>query len=170
MATHVDHIVSKYQKWARNNPTYHYKPEPNLLQAAGPLEFISMDSFGTFSKTTQHNQHTLVIKDRYSKLSHAIPTFKATSSHEANLLFDNWLVLYGISMYLLTSHGLQFTSKSFPMICTLLGVKYLTTVACHHNNCEQIISKSFATLCSLHGVKSLTTAPCFPQPSDEPER
>ncbi|CAN8064065.1 unnamed protein product [Agarophyton chilense] len=44
-----------------------------LFPAAGPLEFVAIDLIGPLSKNKNGYQHILVITDRFSKLTRAIP-------------------------------------------------------------------------------------------------
>lgn len=74
-------------------------------------------------------QYILIFTDPYFKLTHALPTFKKTSTNIANLFFDHCFVPYGILPYLLTNNGAKFTRKFFAAFCTLLGVQHVTTTA-----------------------------------------
>lgn len=56
---------------------------------------------------------------------------KTKAIHVADVFIDNWIILYGISNYLLSDYGPQFVSKFFGAICGFLGVKQLTTTAYH---------------------------------------
>lgn len=131
VAADAEHIVSEYQGCARNNPTYCHKQNRQHFPAAAPLEFIAMDILEPFSKTTQHNEYIHVIRDCYSQSKRAIPTSDTTFTHIGTLFFDYWLVLYRISTYFLADEDVQFTSKFFATLCTLLGVKHLTTTPYH---------------------------------------
>ena len=44
-----------------------------LFPASSPLEFIAMDILGDLTRTSRHNRFVLVITDRFSKLTVAIP-------------------------------------------------------------------------------------------------
>lgn len=56
----------------------------------------------------------------------------------AKLSFNNWVVLYGFAIYLLIDNSLQFNSKVFAMIYTLLGIKHLTTTAYRPESSRQV--------------------------------
>lgn len=64
---------------------------------------------GLFPEKTQHNRYIFVNMHRYSKLTRATPTLLTTSTHVANLFFDQYLVLHGIPTYLRTDNSVQLT-------------------------------------------------------------
>lgn len=129
MAANIKRTVSKCQSCACNNPIYLHKRKLHCFPVARPFYFIAMDILKPFSKMTQHNQYILVITDRYSKLTFARPTSKIASTHIESHFFDHWLALYATPTYLLTNNSIQFSSKFFATLFTLLIVKHLTKTA-----------------------------------------
>ena len=102
-----------------------------LFPASGPLEFVAMDLLGPLPKTKRGNTFVLVITDRYSKLTRAIP-LKATKATDIAMAFlDTWVYVYGAPKFLLTDNGPQFVAKFFETICSMLGVRHFTTTAYH---------------------------------------
>lgn len=90
-----------------------------------------MDIHEPFPEMTQHNQHILVITDRYFKLTRAIYASKSTSTHVENHFFDHCIVPYVILTYLFTDNNVQLDSKLFASLCTLHGIRRLTTTPYH---------------------------------------
>lgn len=62
-------------------------------------------------------------------LARAIKTSKKTSTHIVNIFFEYCLFSYSIPMYFLTENGTHFVINFFATMCSLLGVKPLTTAA-----------------------------------------
>lgn len=132
MASDVYQVVQDCCSCAANRGTIHrHQKKLQLFPAAGPLESISMDLLGPLPKTLHGNQHVLVIKDRYSKMTRAIPLKQTTASIVAQTFVDNWIMPYGIPATLLTDNGPQFVGTFFAAVCLILGVKQLTTTAYH---------------------------------------
>lgn len=67
-----------------------------------------------------------------------MPDGKTSSFQVKGLLFNSWTYPYDIRAYVLTDGGVQFTSKFFAALCTMLDVKCLTTTAFHHQTNAQI--------------------------------
>lgn len=102
-----------------------------LFPATGPFEFVAMDILEPPPKTTQVNQHVLIISDAYSKLTRAIPTYMMTSAHIANLFLDHWIFPFGKPAYSLTDNGPQFVCKCLSSISGYLGLKHLANTFYH---------------------------------------
>lgn len=126
------------RKLRTQQPTIQAQEPVAGIPALGLLEFIAIEVLRPLPRTTSGNQYAIVITDRYSKVTRAIPTSKTASTHAANIFFEHWVIPYGIPKYLLTDNGPQFTSKFFAMICSLLGVKHLTTTAYHPQTKGQV--------------------------------
>ena len=100
-----------------------------LFPAAGPLEFVAMDIAGPYPRTRNGNEYVVVLTDRFTKLTRAIPTRTTTASDVASIFIDYWIYSYGVPDYLLTDRGTQFMSKFFELVCSSLGVKHVATSA-----------------------------------------
>lgn len=87
MAVDFELIFSECQCCALKNSTYRQKCKLHLFPAAKPVQLIVADIFEPIPKTTQHSQYILVITDRCSKITRAIPTSRTTSTQVANFVF-----------------------------------------------------------------------------------
>lgn len=90
-----------------------------------------MDSMGLLPKISSCNQFVLLIINCYKLIMREVPTSKATASHIASLFMDSLVTSYLFSRYVLTDTGTQFNSSFFESLCAFLGMKLLTTTACH---------------------------------------
>lgn len=77
------------------------------------LEFVAIDILGPLSKTKLGNTPFVVITDRQSKLTGAIPTGKTTAAHIASILSAIWIMPYGMHNHILTDNGPRFAGKRF---------------------------------------------------------
>ena len=110
---------------------YKHQKYLKLFPAAGPLEFVAMDLLGPLPKTKSGHVYVLVITDRFSKLTRAIPLGSTTASSVAKAFLEHWVYVYGVPNYLLTDNGPQFAAKFFDTVCGMLGVKHFFTTAYH---------------------------------------
>jgi Integrase zinc binding domain len=67
-----------------------------LFPAAGPLEFVALDILGPLPKTKGGNRYLLVISDRFSKLTRAIPLRTVNATNVARAFSEGWIFIYGI--------------------------------------------------------------------------
>lgn len=90
-----------------------------------------MDTLGPVPGTLEGNQDVLVMTDRYSKLTKAVPTSKTTASHIVSLSMDNRIMQSDIKTHVLAGNRTQFVGKFFKSLCAFSGTKHLTIPA-HH--------------------------------------
>lgn len=64
-------------------------------------------------------------------LSRAIPSFKKTAMHIANIFIDHCLIPYFNQTYILIDNGFQFFRKFFAAMYAFFGIKQLATTAYH---------------------------------------
>lgn len=55
---------------------------------------MAIDILNLLTKTMQRNLFVVVMKDRYSKLTRAIPTVKVTAPLAPTILLENWVIPY----------------------------------------------------------------------------
>ena len=132
MANDVFQTVRNCRSCARvRGTTYKHRRFLRLFPAEYPLQFVAIDLLGPLPRTTNGNRHVLVITDRFSKLSRAVPLVRINSTSVVRAFLENWAYPYALPETLLSDNGTQFTSKFFEEICTTLGVKHLTTTTYH---------------------------------------
>jgi transposase InsO family protein len=105
----------------------HRTTKLNIFPPDGPLEFIAMDVLGPLPKTKNNNRFCLMICDRFTKISVAVPVPDQTASTCAQAFVDRWICYYGVPLILLTDNGSNFASKFFSVLTHILGIKHVFT-------------------------------------------
>lgn len=121
--------VGDYHSFARNGTMLKRKFHLKLFPASGPLGFVAVDILEPSPKNSEEKQYVLVITDRYSKPTRAVPTAYLTTTSVACILLHDWIILYRMPMYFSTDNNTQFTSKFFATFYTHLATKQLRTTA-----------------------------------------
>lgn len=104
----------------------------NYLKAfppSEPLTDICVDLLGPLPRTAAGNEFILVIVDRFSKLTRAVPLGDTKAETVSAAFLDFWVAAYGPPATVLSDNGPQFRSRFFQGVCSFLGVKnqYSTT-------------------------------------------
>jgi len=81
-----------------------------------------MDLLGPLTTSRGGHKHVLVICDRFTKLTRAIPLRDATALTVSSAFIDTWVAAYGIPDSALTDNGRQFASLNYQGILKLLGI------------------------------------------------
>jgi RNase H-like domain found in reverse transcriptase/Integrase zinc binding domain/Integrase core domain len=109
-----------------------------LFPPSGPLEFISIDILGPLPKTKSGHQYLVIIPDRFSKLTRALPVQNVTAETVAIAFFNECRSMYGIPLVLLSDNGPQFASRFFQAVCATVGVEQLFTSTYHPQTNGQV--------------------------------
>lgn len=110
----------------------------HLFPPSAPLKFIAVDIQGPFPRATKGSQYVVVVPDRYSKLTRAIPIAKTSAIQATKILFNHWLARYGMPRYFLTEKGPQFVAMILERLCCELKIKHFTTALCHPKANSQV--------------------------------
>jgi len=78
--------------------------------ALDPFSGLAMDLLGPLTTSRGGHKHVLVICDRFTKLTRAIPYRDATALTVSSAFIDTWVAAYGIPDSVLTDSGPQFAS------------------------------------------------------------
>lgn len=76
-----------------------------LSPPSGPLTFDFMEILGPLPKSEGTFAYILVIFDRFSKASHAVPIESTSARVVADDLLEYWVYAYIIPFYLLRDYG-----------------------------------------------------------------
>jgi len=93
-----------------------------LFPALEPFSGLAMDLLGPLTTSRGDHKHVLVICDRFTKLTRAIPLRDATALTVSSALIDTWVAAYGIPDSVLTDNGPQFASVYYQGILGFLGI------------------------------------------------
>jgi len=93
------------------------------------LTDLCMDLLGPLPRKAAGNEHRLVIVDRFSKMTRAIPLQRIDAETIAAAFFNNGMAVYGPPATVFSDNGPQFRSTFFRGVCSLLGIsnRYSTT-------------------------------------------
>jgi len=102
---------------------------PKTFPPTEPLTDLCMDLLGPLPRTAAGNEHLLVIVDRFSKMTLAIPLERIDAEIIGAAFLDYWVAAYGPPATVLSDNGPQFRSTFFQWVCSLLGIsnRYSTT-------------------------------------------
>lgn len=130
--------VARCMSLTRNGCRRKHMRPLQLFSPWRPLEFVCMFTSGPLQQTTQKNQIVIVMTNKYSKWTRAVPSAKKGATRVANNFLDHWTVLFRTPSCRLTDNGQQFVRKFFVTICGYLGVKHLTITAYNPLTNEQL--------------------------------
>jgi len=100
------------------------------ISTTRPLELVCMD-FLSLEMSKGGFQNILVITDHFTKYALAFPTRNQEARTVAKILFDQFIVHYGIPERLHSDLGANFESKVIKHLCDLLGIKKSHTTPYH---------------------------------------
>ena len=132
MAGNVQDYVSKYQSCLRTKGTrYRSRRKLRLFSATEPLLFVAFDLLGPLLKFNTCHEHILVITDRLTKLTHAIPLKSLTSQAVIYAFLTSWIYAYGLPDRVQSDNVPQFTACYFQHAVTSLNIKHVPTSTYH---------------------------------------
>lgn len=128
MSRDVSELVRLCPSCARKNLKGQKKTTMlKLFPPSKPLEFVALDLLGPLPMTTKGNRFILVIGDRYSKVTQAVPLAEITADNVAHAFVKHWILPYGVPLLVLSDNGSQFAAKFFQAVFAALGIKQLFT-------------------------------------------
>ena len=105
-----------------------------------PLEMISMD-FMTIEKSKSGHEHVLVITDIATKFVQAIPTKDQKANTVSRIIFNDWIVRFGIPEKLHSDRGRNFESEIIENLCSNYDIYKTRTTSYHpegNGQCERM--------------------------------
>ena len=100
------------------------------IKTTRPLELVCMD-FLTLEESSGGVQNVLVLTDHFTKFAFAYPTKNQHATTVAKILFEKFVVNYGIPERLHSDQGANFESKVIAELCKLLGIEKSRTTPYH---------------------------------------
>lgn len=77
------------------------------------------------------HEQSFVITNWLTKVCCAGPLKSCTAAVVVTAFLEDFFYLKGIPLSLLTGEWIQFISKSFKAVCSILGIKHVTATAYH---------------------------------------
>jgi len=81
-----------------------------LLPATEPFAALATDLLGSLPKTPEGYEYILVICDRFTKVTRAVPLRDITALDVLSSFLDTWVASYGIPDSILSDNGPQFAA------------------------------------------------------------
>lgn len=132
LANDVHEYVEDCPSCAQNRITQHKKTSQlRLFPAAEPFTSLSMDILGPLPETTSGSLNLLIICDRFTKFTRAIPLATIKAVDVSSALSEYWITAYGPPDSILTDSGPQFASEFFQGVCGLMSIKNRYTTTYH---------------------------------------
>ena len=99
----------------------------------GPVTAVGVDYFGPLPVTPRGNTYILLFADRFHRRADMFPVTAAefTAEGTANIMVNQYILLWGSPRTILSDNGLQFCSKLSQAVYQLLGVHKLATSSYH---------------------------------------
>jgi len=106
MVVDVYKHVEKCPACAKNRLSERRHTSPmKLFPALEPFSGHAMDNLGPLTTSRGGHKHVLVISDRFTKLTRAIPLRDATALTVSLAFIDTWVAAYGIPDFVLADNG-----------------------------------------------------------------
>lgn len=126
MISNVQKCVFKFESWWCHEPPQGYRHSLQLFPRTSSLRLVAVNIVKLLTKTTQVILFTVVMTDRYSKLTRAVLVPNQSALHVAVVAFKYLVVPYCISRAITTDSGPQFLSKFFAELCPETRTKLTT--------------------------------------------
>lgn len=123
MVAHVYARVAKCPGCAKNR--LQERRHTSLIRhfpATEPFSGLGMDLLGPFPETDRGHNMILVMSDRFTKLTRALPLWETTALVVASTFVDYGVGAYGVPDTVLTKNGPQFASLFFQGVMGMLGI------------------------------------------------
>ena len=151
-------MLPDVEEWIRTCERCLRRKAPHLPERAPltsitsyqPMELVCMD-YLSLEESKGGYSSVLVVTDHFTKYALAFPTRNQTAITTARILFDNFIVPYGVPMKLHSDQGRNFESQVISELCKICGVQKTRTTP-YHAMGNGITERINRTLLSMLGT------------------
>jgi len=93
-----------------------------LFLATKPFAALAIELLGPLPRTPEGYQYILVICDRFTKVTRAVPLRDITTLDVLSAFLDTWVASYGIPDSILSDNGPQFAAVLWQGVLRTLGI------------------------------------------------
>ena len=123
------------------------------LHANFPNEMVGIDIAGPFKATRQGNRYILGMIDHYSRYPVLVPLKTIDSNSIAEVIFKNWISIFGIPMMLHSDRGSNLNSNQIMRLCEYFGISKTKTTP-YNPQSDGIIERLFRTVKPMLSIVS----------------
>ena len=95
------------------------------LPIGTPFEIVVGDIFGPLRPTARGHAHILVLIDHHTRWVELIMLPEPTAEVVAEVIFEQWISLWGTVRALLSDNGRQFTARLLQLLTDVYGIKHI---------------------------------------------
>lgn len=130
MSTDVEDFIGNCDRCIRRKSSTNIKAPLVSVVTTYPLELVCMD-FLSLETSKGGFSNILVITDHFSKYALAIPTKNQTAKTTADVLYNNFMIHYGIPTRLHSDQGPNFESQLVKELCKIMNCEKSCTTVYH---------------------------------------
>jgi hypothetical protein len=108
-----------------------------------PWHTVGLDITGPLPTTRRGNRFILVVVDYFTKWVELFPLQSTKATTIAQIFLDEVICRFGFPVRVISDNGVQFISKIFIQLCTLLGIQHQRTPLYHpQSNLSERINRT----------------------------
>lgn len=149
MAADVEAYIASCNRCLRRKVTATDRAPLISIESSRPMELVCIDYLSLEPSGGYGN--VLVITDHFSKFAQAIPTRNQSAKTTARVLYDQFIVRYGVPERLHSDQGRSFECKLIKELCGIMGIDK-TRTSPYHPEANGLAERFNKTLQDLLGT------------------